>query len=410
VSAAAEGGAPALRSLYVCYLSLEDPLVETQVVAYLEGLAARGHTIHLLTFEPRLSEARERELCEGLERRGIAWHRRRYHKRPSLPATFFDVIAGALAAVRIARRHRLTALHARSHVPAAMGLIARRLAGLRLIFDIRGLLAEEYVDAGRWRRGGLAHRITDRVQAAAIRRADGIVVLTERVRRHLFGEEGGAVVIPCCADLSRLASDPEGERRVRDELSLGARPLLAYVGKLTEPYMDREMAGLFAAARAARPELAFLVLTQAPPETMAAELDRAGVAPEDYRITRAPAGDLGAYLGAAEQAISFCRPSFARIASSPTKIGEYLAAGLPVISTAGIGDIDATLAERRVGVLAERLDADALAEHAEEIRELAAEPDCAERCRSAARELFSLEEVGIPRYDGLYRDVARLAS
>ena len=45
-----------LRSLYVCYLSLEDPLVETQVVAYLEGLARRGHTIHLLTDEPNLTD------------------------------------------------------------------------------------------------------------------------------------------------------------------------------------------------------------------------------------------------------------------------------------------------------------------------------------------------------------------
>jgi len=44
--------------LYVCYLSLEDPLVHSQVVAYLAGLAERGHTVHLLTFEPGLD-------CEG---------------------------------------------------------------------------------------------------------------------------------------------------------------------------------------------------------------------------------------------------------------------------------------------------------------------------------------------------------
>ena len=29
-----------LRSLYVCYFDLDDPLFHTQVVAYLEGLAA----------------------------------------------------------------------------------------------------------------------------------------------------------------------------------------------------------------------------------------------------------------------------------------------------------------------------------------------------------------------------------
>ena len=176
-----------LRSLYVCYLSLEDPLVETQVVAYLEGLARRGHTIHLLTYEPKLSAERKRRLRADLARRGIAWHSLRYHKRPSLPATIYDALVGALVGAWLVRRHRLDAIHARSHVPAATGLIVRRVTRCRLIFDIRGLLADEYVDAGRWPRGGVAQRITERIQRAAIARADGIVVLTERVRDHLFG-------------------------------------------------------------------------------------------------------------------------------------------------------------------------------------------------------------------------------
>ena len=98
-----------LRSLYICYLSLEDPLVHSQVVAYLEGLARRGHTIHLLTFDTPISDERRAELRRDLANRGITWHSRRYHKRPSLPATVYDVLAGAVTAVRIVRRHGLDA-------------------------------------------------------------------------------------------------------------------------------------------------------------------------------------------------------------------------------------------------------------------------------------------------------------
>src|SRR5436305_13182572 len=87
-----------LQALYICYLSLDDPLVETQVVAYLEGLAKRGHTIHLLTFDRPLAHDRRRDIGEKLEARGITWHSLRYHKRPSLPATVFDGLAGALVA------------------------------------------------------------------------------------------------------------------------------------------------------------------------------------------------------------------------------------------------------------------------------------------------------------------------
>ncbi len=330
-----------LRSLYVCYLSLEDPLVETQVVAYLEGLARRGHTIHLLTFEPKLDAERRRQLESDLRRRGIEWHSLRYHKRPSLPATIVDALAGALFAVWLLRRHRLDAFHARNHVPAAAGLIVRFLTGCCLLFDIRGLMADEYVDAGRWPRGGIAQRITERIQRAAIARADGIVVLTERVRERIFGPSEGqkVTVIPCCADLDRLNDDPGGAERVLARLDLRGRPIMIYVGKLSEPYLDREMVEFFAVARASNPGLAFLVLTQASPASILSEFSRAGIPEADYRITRAEPAELGAHLGVADFAIAFCRPGFSRIAMSPTKVGEYLGAGLPVVSGPGIGDL-----------------------------------------------------------------------
>jgi glycosyltransferase involved in cell wall biosynthesis len=399
-----------LRSLYVCYLSLEDPLVETQVVAYLEGLARRGHTIHLLTYEPKLSAERKERFRADLARRGIAWHSLRYHKRPSLPATVVDALVGAVVAARLMRGHRLDVIHARSHVPAATGLILRGLTGRLLIFDIRGLLADEYVDAGRWPRAGLAHRITERVQRAAIARAEGIVVLTERVRTHLFGPDPSeaVMVIPCCADLARLDRDPGGVEQTRARLGLEGRSVMVYVGKLTEPYMDREMVDFFAVARRLDPALAFLVVTQAPPASIRSELARAGIPNSDYRITRSEPAELGDYLAMADFAINFCRPSFARIASSPTKVGEYLGAGLPVVSGPGIGDADEVLEGRDVGVLVDEFGEPGYERAAQRIRELGADPDGRARCRAVAREVFSLEQVGIPRYDLLYQRLAEL--
>ena len=47
--------------------------------------------------------------------------------------------------------------------------------------------------------------------------------------------------------------------------------------------------------------------------------------------------------------MSFIKPCLSKLSSSPTKVGEYLAAGLPVISTAGIGDVDDLLTGRNNG-------------------------------------------------------------
>lgn len=397
-----------LRALYICYLSLEDPLVRTQVVAYLEGLAERGHVIHLMTFDGPLEPERRQSIEADLRSRGIVWHSLRYHKRPSLPATVFDTLAGAAAAARLVRRHRLDAIHARSHVPAAMALIVRRLTGCRTIFDVRGLMADEYADAGRWKKGGLPYRLTEWVQARALRRADAVVTLTEAVLPHLAIEPGAAdaFVIPCCADLERIEGRLAEREQARAEIEAGERPVMVYVGKFTGFYMEREMAEFFAVARRARPDLLFLIVTQADPGPMLAELERCEIAPEDYRVLRSAPEEIGRWLATGDYAISFVLPSFSKTASSPTKIGEYLAAGLPVLSTAGIGDVDGLLREDRVGTLIDAFSTSAYEAAARAIDALRRDPGAPARCREAAHRHLSLREVGIPRYDELYRRVA----
>ncbi len=396
-----------LRSLYLCYLSLDDPLVHSQVLAYLRGLAADGHHIHLLTFEiRRLTRAERREIREQLSRQGIVWHALRYHKRPSLPATIWDAFAGALYATVLVARYRLDALHARSHVPAAMALIARWLSGRRpaLIFDIRGLMAEEYVDAGRWQKGGAPFRMTKAVERAAVARADGIVVLTERIRHRLFNGNGSVHTIPCCADLRALELASSDRDATRAELGLTDASVMIYVGKFGGWYMAAEMAEFFAVARDAIPDLHFLILTQGDRDEIARQLQLRGV-PGGYTITSVPPDGLGAYLAAADFGISFIRPAPSKASSSPTKIGEYLGAGLPVVCTAGVGDLDALITSD-IGVL--------VSEHTEAVYRavldhslaLLACSETRDRCRAVARRELSLDDVGIPRYRRLYEEVA----
>jgi glycosyltransferase involved in cell wall biosynthesis len=398
-----------LRALYVCYLPISDPLVETQVVAYLEGLAAAGHRIHLLTFETRRRSRSERcELRARLAARGIGWHALRYHKRPSLPATLADAVLGALYAAWLLRRHRLEAIHARVHVPAAISLLAGVLSPHLLLFDVRGLMAEEYVDAGRWKQGGLSWRITKWVERRALRRAAACVVLTPQARGMLPEIAAGppTTVIPCCADLDRFRVDAKARERARKRFRLAdGDPVMVYIGKFGGWYLQEQMVSFYGAARQRLPGLRFLVLTQDDPALIEAELGRRGVEAADYRIDRVPPEEMGAALAAADFAISFVAPLPSKRASSPTKLGEYLAAGLPVVATAGVGAMDEPIRRARAGVLVDDSRRD-YAAAAEQLAGLLADPATPERCRALAAAELSLAEVGIPRYRAVYRALA----
>src|ERR1051326_1661065 len=376
---------PPARSLYICYFGLREPLVQTQVLPYLRELVAGGTRMSLLTFEPRRWDAAEWRA--RLRAEGIEWHALPYHKRPTLPATLYDVVRGALRAAALARRERIDLIHARSHVAAAMGALAKRMSGARLIFDYRGALAEEYVDSGNWRAGGMLYRMTKAWERWLLRAADGVVFLTDM---ECAGHAGAltaaarpahSTVIPCCVDLARFDVVPA---------NIPHHPVYVYAGALGGYYLVDEMAQLVAAARAFA-----LVLTQSAPGPMIAALEREGV---PHEVKSVPPDDVPRYLRAADVALLLVRPSPARRAQSPTKFAEYMAAGLPVIATAGIGDLDAQIEQHRVGVLLRSLDRAALAAAVREMDALRRDPELPERCRALARSHYDLHDVGGARY------------
>lgn len=392
------------RALYLCYFGVREPLVQTQVLPYLRELVRGGVAMSLLTFEPDTRGTWMTEWRERLRGEGIDWHMLRYHKRPTLPATLFDIVAGAWRAAGIVRRGRIDLLHARSHVGAAIGALAKRLTGARLIFDIRGFLPEEYVDSGNWPKNGTLFRLTKAAERGLYRSADAFVVLTESARKTLFpnGAAGRPVeVIPCCVSPERIA--PRSDRdAMRQQLGISDRVVYVYTGALGGYYLLRETAELLAVAREHDARAYALVLTHGPAAPIVAELERHGFTAHDYRVTRIEPADVPMYLGAADVALSIIRPSYARIASSPTKFAEYLAAGLPVISTAGIGDLDGHIEEGRAGVLLRGLDREAYLDAVRAVEILRGDPGLGERCRQEARVRYDLETVGGARYRRLY--------
>jgi glycosyltransferase involved in cell wall biosynthesis len=400
----------ALRTLYISYFGALKHLSQTQVLPYLEGLAANGVDVTLLSFEDRWDDqleeaAARRALRHELERQGISWFPRRYHRTPSLPATVWDVCVAIVTALYLVATRRIDVLHARSHVPAVPALIVKTLLRRKLVFDLRGTMAEEYADAGLWRRGGVLYRLTNLVERTAIRHADGVVMLTRRVREHFAKglpekEVQKIVVIPCCVDLSRYP-----RRGGQAEMRSGSRHgrVVAYVGSLGGWYLTDEMMQFFRVARRLDSRFHFLLVTQMPSEAITAVREN-GLDDTQVTVKTVPPREMATVLQGADFAVSFIKPGLSKVSSSPTKVGEYLASGLPIIANRGIGDLDEIVERHRVGVLIDRFDDDSYRVALTTMLALLdGDPEVRNRCRHAAEQELSLEGIGVPRYVSLYR-------
>lgn len=406
-----------IKALYVCYFGVREPLVRTQVIPYLREIAKDGVEMHLLTFEPENWDSGEAEAeAKALAEQGITWHRRRYHKWPSVPATFYDILVGTLAVRSLTKRFGFDILHARVHIPALMATVARRLMRRKpkIIFDIRGFFPEEYTDAGIWPENGLLYRTAKRVERWLLKEADAFVVLTEKARDILFpgSRETGAdelgrpvEVIPCCVDLKRFESANASSRaEIRRELGIGDRFVAAYVGAFGGWYLTNETADLLGAIRAVRPDAFLLILTQSDPKMILPRLRTHGFSEGDLKIMKVASDEIPRHLSAADVAVSFIKPSYSKQASSPTKNAEYLAAGLPIIANSGVGDVDALIAENGVGVLIDDFDDGS---YRAAIRTVLQIGDVSDRCRAVAKEHFDLETIGGTRYRRLYVSILR---
>jgi glycosyltransferase involved in cell wall biosynthesis len=408
------------RVLFISYNGMLDPLGQSQVIPYLRVLAdERGVSFTLLSFEraqafTSAGASRVAELRAQLDAHGIEWHILRYHQRPSLPATAYDIRAGTRYAKKLVRRKGIEMVHARSHVPAAMALALKKEFGTKMIFDVRGLLAEEYADAGHWRTGEFKYKLTKRMERRFFAAADGVVTLTEAIWQIIRDWEGlrgrtlAHETIPCCADLARFRFDESVRERVRAELKLEDSFVLVYSGSLGGWYLNDEMADFFAALLAEQPAAHFLWLTPRDHDTVRALMSARDIGEEKFTVRAVLPEEVAAYLSAADAGLAFIKPCFSKLASSPTKTAEYLACGLPVVLNAGVGDSDSLATREHVGALVEKFSTEEYRRAARVVAAMLRDRETVQRhARAVAERLFDVRRTGLERYARLYEEVLK---
>lgn len=387
-----------------------DPLGQSQVLPYLR-LLARRHGIVLVSFEKkaRLSDrpALERIRAE-LQQCGIEWRPFTYHKWPSVPATCFDIMVGAVATLYYGWRCRAPIIHARSLLPAVMALPAKWLFGKKLIFDIRGFWVDCRLEQGAWSAESATYRTLKILERAAYSNADAIISLTRRAAAQIrafdfLGTPRPIVaVITTCVDLEKFT--PPGMPQAPSP-----RPFVfGYVGSVGRLYMFEEAVECFLALRTMRPGARLLIVNQNSHLEIEAILRERGVPQEEYQLVAAAYEEVPAWVRRMSAAVCFVLSTPSMAAATPTKIGEYLATGVPVIANTQPGDLEELFSGSRIGVGVANMTREAFDEALPRLLRLADDPSARSRCREVAKRLFSLDR-GAAVYDALYRRLLGLA-
>lgn len=341
-----------MRILYLSYDGMTDPLGQSQVLPYLMGLSGRGHRFTLISFEKKKNDHLRAAIQKQCLDHHINWVPLPFSTTVPLLSKVWDVWMMWKAAKRQLSGQSFQIVHCRSYISAWVARQLKRRSGFRLLFDMRGFWIDERAEGGLWNLKNPFYRAAfawaKRQEAQLLRGSDGVIALTAAALPHIDLRLGSLPVRPlieiirCSADPAVFAL-PEPQQREQARKKLGIEPdelAVCYLGSVATWYLVDEMMEFFKIVKERFPNARLLFLTPADRQTIVKRGASAGLNPEDVITARAARDVVPQLLAAADVGLMFIKPTFSKVASSPTKLAEMLLMGIPVVCNRGIGDVE----------------------------------------------------------------------
>ena len=149
-----------------------------------------------------------------------------------------------------------------------------------------------------------------------------------------------------------------------------------------------------------------LILSGDRPDLFAQIAEQHGIDGAEYLVHRAERDAVPGWLSAADAGIAFIRTATCERGSSPVKIGEYLAVGLPVVITNSIGNYSDLIARENIGAVISAHTSESYLKAAHRLVSLWRDKETLrDQCRSIAQSELGLESVGHLRYETVYNQL-----
>lgn len=352
--------------LYLSYDGMSDQLGQSQVIPYLKGLANKGFLITLISCEKKEPfEQNNEAIKKDLTAHKIKWEPLFYTKNPPILSTMFDLFKIKNKAKSLFGKTRFDIIHCRSYIAGMAGLSLKRKYKSKFIFDMRGFWVDERVDGNLWNIKNPVYKIIysffKRKELEMILNADYIIVLTENAKKIINSwkpankPELPVEIIRCCVDLDFFGPEKiisEAKRELKQKLKINdEKYILSYLGALGTWYMLNEMLDFFKILVAEKPNAHFLFITPEPKNILLAAALKKNISSDRITIVKANRREVPLFLSLSNASIFFIKPTFSKLASSPTKQGEIMSMGIPIISNSLIGDTEYIIDDSKAGVV-----------------------------------------------------------
>lgn len=333
--------------LYVTLIEnpINNGIINSQVIGVLEQLAEAGHKVTLFSAPSNRLFARhtEQEIMQfqaKLARNSIKLCCFPIPVLTNASVRFFLIpwllLFSLPAVLFVALKENVDVIHCRSYPAGLVGMLVKILTRKKYVFDMRGIYPEEGSFLfPSWHKGSLNFKAWKWIEGYMLRSADHIVVVSERFRQHVLSEypayaddlEKKISTIVCGIAtgtmLDRLPSRMSPHNPIR----------LVYSGTLDGWTSPQLLAETYRKIVVGNPQQVFWlnIYTTSNQDAIRDALKAVEIGDDKYAIQRLRSDEVQSKLRENDIGILVRESSVVNMVSFPVKLGEYLAAGLPVV-------------------------------------------------------------------------------
>jgi glycosyltransferase involved in cell wall biosynthesis len=411
--------------LFVSIDGMTDPLGQSQVLPYLVGLAKQGNKIGIVSCEKKENWDLHHSIIESIVKEAnIQWNYCFYKTGKPFISQLQNFLAlKKIASLSVAENingrgiSSNTILHCRSYLPGLIGLYCKKKFNTGFIFDMRGFWADERIEGGIWKKSNpissFLYAYFKKKEKEMLKNADSIVSLTQKAKAIILSWNFGIdplkiTVISCCADLNHFSNENIDAKHLsilqNKYPQLKNKFVLSYVGSLGTWYMADEMLSFFKLL-SEKTNAVFLIITKDSKELVYQAAKKHDVDFNKLLIVSSSRADMPYYISQSSASLFFIKPTFSKSASSPTKMGELLSMGIPIITNAGVGDVDSIIQNTQCGVIISDFNENGYQKAISDI--LKNSNLYKNNTVNAAQHYFSLKG-GIEKYAGIYNSFIKI--
>lgn len=223
-------------------------------------------------------------------------------------------------------------------------------ARAKLIVNHRGDSIDEYIYThNKGQDDSFVKTLNARLKTS-IRKADMSICVSENLRKQLMEYSGlelnNTFIYPCCADIARFeqTSCPCNKEKI----------VVGYFGGFNKWQCIDTILDIFIELRKKDSRFFLMLITNSSTEPYKEKLEKIGK--ENYSIKGVPFNEIPENISKMDASFALRESRPLNIVSSPTKLSESLAAGVPIIVTKASGDYAEMLIDNKNGLLIESID------------------------------------------------------